>query len=361
MSDDVSSGKAYGLLGIPVDAVSMDEAVERICRAASAAEQLTFATPNLNFLRNALDDPSFRASLLVSDLSLIDGAPLLWLSRLLGVPAPERVAGSSLFERLRSGAHPLRIYFFGGTEGAAESACASLAGSGPLECAGFEAAGFGSVEELSMPPYFEKMNATDADLLVVALGAGKGQAWIMRNRDSITIPVVSHLGAVINFASGRIKRAPSWLQRLSLEWLWRIIEEPSLWRRYLLDGAVFLRLWMSAAVPYAYWLRRHRASARDPLCIASDCSGASIHLTLDGALSEANRSLFEGSLARVEAASGDISLDLRDVTFLDPAGLGYLLRLEGMALRRDSVLRITNPAPVLRSVFRWNAMTHLLA
>jgi len=80
-------------------------------------------------------------------------------------------------------------------------------------------------------------------------GRQKGQAWIEHNRTHITVPIISHLGAVINFVAGKLSRAPVWVQRTGLEWLWRIKEEPSLWRRYASDGLVLLKLLITRVVP----------------------------------------------------------------------------------------------------------------
>ena len=72
----------------------------------------------------------------------------------------------------------------------------------------------------------QNINATNADFVLVALGARKGQAWIMANRRQLEAPVISHLGAVVNFAADRIARAPNWAQNMGIEWLWRIYQEP---------------------------------------------------------------------------------------------------------------------------------------
>lgn len=77
----------------------------------------------------------------------------------------------------------------------------------------------------------ERINASGADFLVVSLGARKGQAWIMQNRQHLSVLLISHLDAMVNFVAGTVSRAQQWMQRFGLEWLWRIKEEPVLWRR----------------------------------------------------------------------------------------------------------------------------------
>jgi N-acetylglucosaminyldiphosphoundecaprenol N-acetyl-beta-D-mannosaminyltransferase len=93
---------------------------------------------------------------------------------------------------------------------------------------------------------------------VVSLGARKGQAWIERNRMRLHAPLISHLGAVVNFVAGSVTRAPRWMQQAGLEWLWRIKEEPTLWRRYAGDAVAFARLLLTQSLPLALYLHRLR-------------------------------------------------------------------------------------------------------
>jgi Glycosyl transferase WecG/TagA/CpsF family len=90
--------------------------------------------------------------------------------------------------------------------------------------------------QMSRDQMIDKVNASEADFLAVSLGAKKGQLWLHRNHQRLAIPVRAHLGAAINFQAGTVKRAPPRLRAWGLEWLWRIKEEPQLWRRYGHDG-----------------------------------------------------------------------------------------------------------------------------
>ena len=111
---------------------------------------------------------------------------------------------------------------------------------------------------MSTPAIIDAINASDADFLAVALGAKKGQAWLQQNHARLRIPVRVHLGATINFQAGTLKRAPTLIQRLGLEWLWRIKEEPQLWRRYWNDGLALLGLLITRVFPLllvTFWSR----------------------------------------------------------------------------------------------------------
>lgn len=211
------------------------------------------STPNLSFVMAARSSEEFKQSVLCSDLVVADGTPILWLARKQGTPLPERVAGADIFDALRYGAakhqlgRPMKVFFFGGPPGVAEQACQVLneetARTGCMEGVGAIYPGHGTVEDMSAQDLIDQINASGADLLVVALGAAKGQAWIMANRHRLQVPVVSHLGAVVNFVAGTVRRAPAVLRGIGLEWLWRIKEEPQLFSRYWQDGKGFLKLW----------------------------------------------------------------------------------------------------------------------
>jgi N-acetylglucosaminyldiphosphoundecaprenol N-acetyl-beta-D-mannosaminyltransferase len=252
------------ILGLPIDLVDLRGAVLRIREAARNRSPLFLSTPNLNFAVTALRDGAFRDSVIDSDLVVADGMPLVWVARLLGLPLRERVAGSTLLEALRAGPPdaPVKVYFFGGEDGVAEAAATRInATPCGLKCVGWESPGVGSAEALSRPESLRRIAASGADFLVVSLGAQKGQEWIVRNRTQLGVPVVSHLGAALNFVAGTVSRAPRWVQRAGLEWLWRIKEEPALWRRYFRDGRAFLGVVATRVLPLAFSLRRSRREA----------------------------------------------------------------------------------------------------
>lgn len=255
---DVPVRRKVHLLGIGFDVSSLDETVARLREAALTRQSLFLSTANVNFVVLAAKDAAFRESLEASDLCVPDGAPIVWVARLLRLPLKQRVAGADIFEALRnSPGTPLRIYFFGGPPGTAARAGEVINAEGRgLVCVGFESPGYGGIESMSGAATIERINAADADFVVVSLGAQKGQAWIMRNRERLSAPIVSHLGAVVNFVTGGVLRAPRWMQRAGLEWAWRIRQEPHLATRYARDAAALFALFAREL-----WLRaRHRSN-----------------------------------------------------------------------------------------------------
>jgi N-acetylglucosaminyldiphosphoundecaprenol N-acetyl-beta-D-mannosaminyltransferase len=352
------------LLGLPFDAMDLAAAVSRIRDAAHSREPLFLSTPNLNFLIACLTDEAFRHSVLESDLCIADGMPLVWVAWLLRVPIRERVAGSTLFEKLR-GESPNRIsvFFFGGVGGIAEAACRTLNSStGGMVCVGFEFPGFGSVEEMSSEQTITRLNASGAHFVVVSLGAKKGQAWIVRNRDRLAAPVICHLGAVMNFIAGTVKRAPRWMQHAGLEWLWRIREEPGLWRRYFGDGMAFLRLLATRVVPYCLWMFCNRrapgkidAAAIDILERETD-----IEVRLCGAWMQRNLAPLRKCFSRAALAGKSIRLDLTQVTYVDSAFVGLLLLLYGDCGRNGRSFSLSAPQDRVRRIFRYSGAQFLL-
>jgi N-acetylglucosaminyldiphosphoundecaprenol N-acetyl-beta-D-mannosaminyltransferase len=319
------------LLGLPIDAVDLAGAERRIRAAAAARSPCFMSTPNVNFLIASRSDDAFRSSVIHSDLCVADGMPLVWLARLIGIPIRERVAGSNLFEALRyGGGKPLSVYFFGGPDGVAEAAGRRLGlDAKGLSCAGYEFPGFGSIDDMSSEQTIRRINASHADLLVVCLGARKGQAWIERNRSRLNVPVISHLGAVLHFAAGTVARAPAWAQQAGLEWLWRIQEEPALWRRYLRDGLALAKLLVTRVLPYVWYLRSHKADPLAEARVEAREEEREYAVVLRGAWTCANIAVLRRCFSQAAQAGKDVRLDLTSVSHVDSAFIGLVMLLQG--------------------------------
>ena len=345
--------EVHCLFGLAFDAMGIDQAVSHVRRCAIERIPCFISTPNVNWIVAAQTDMALRASVWHSDLCLADGGPIVWAARRLGVPIVERVAGSDLFDRLRRSrdGRPLKVFFFGGPEGVAERAAAVLnAEQGGLRCVGHESPGFGSVDDMSCKATIERINASDADFVVVALGAKKGQAWIERNRHSLSAPLVSHLGAVVNFVAGDITRAPRQLQRFGLEWLWRVKEEPALWRRYANDGIVWLRLLFRHVVP-ALVVRRNEMPIVAPR-IESSRAGNCVRLCLHGAWTRATMASLRTELALRLAEGFTLEVDLSNTCEVDSALVGLLVLIDGHQPKSQWIRRDVPVAPAVRRMFR---------
>ncbi len=339
------------LLGLPFDAVSLSQAARRLERARARETRCFLSTPNLNFLVAAQRDGEFRDSVCRSDLSVADGMPLVWLARLLGLPVRERVSGSGLFDFLRQQSpERWKVFFFGGPEGVGQQACEALAdGAAAMRAAGHLYPGFGDVQQMSRADWIKRINGSGADFLVVSLGSAKGQAWISRNLDQLHAPVVSHLGAVVNFVAGTVARAPRWMQRTGLEWLWRIKEEPRLWQRYARDGFALLRLVATRVLPLAL-LQRLQAPAQAEFAKArvTRPHGSGVaHARLHGAWREANLAPVRAVFGQLLGVGGDVTLDLSHTTGVDSAFAGLLLLLDTALRDRGDRLNLVNVKPAV--------------
>ncbi len=362
---DFSERELVCIAGLPFDVIDMAGAVDRLCQAAIDRVPLFLSTPNLNFLVAAQGDAAFRNSVIHSDLSVADGMPLVWLARLFGLPIRERVAGSSLFEALRAGAgqhilgRPISVYFFGGPVGVAEKAAQIINCCGQhMICAGFFCPGFGSLDEMSRPEIIQAINESGADFLVVALGAKKGQAWIEHNRQAISVPVISHLGAVVNFVAGTVKRAPEGMQRLGLEWFWRIKEEPALFSRYWQDGIGFLKLLRAHALPYVFQRKRLNSLGGAGGCECVDDAEVTL-IRFFGEIGEAQVAAFRDLLCRKNDLH-HVVLDLSDVSALGPAFFGELLLLRNVLDQRSGRLQIKACSGELQQIFGMFGVSYLL-
>jgi N-acetylglucosaminyldiphosphoundecaprenol N-acetyl-beta-D-mannosaminyltransferase len=352
------------VLGLPFDALTESQAEAGLRHAAQQRKRCFLSTPNLDFAVHCLEDASFRESVLQSDMNVADGWPIVMVARLLGVPLPGRVAGSTLFERLgTAGEQPMSVYFFGGPDGAAEKACNRVnAAAGAMTCVGFDAPGFGSIEAMSGADRLQRINASHADFLVVALGAKKGQAWIRHNLAHITVPLISHLGAVVNFAAGSVRRAPQRVQQFGLEWLWRIREEPALWRRYANDGLTLLRLMATRVLPLAMTLHWHalRKGAAASADISVERGGHGNVLRMAGAWTAQNLSPLREQLDTLAKESRSVSLDLAGVSFADSAVIALLSLLYGWQRQTGQGWKVASASRHVRRVIHLACAGYLL-
>jgi N-acetylglucosaminyldiphosphoundecaprenol N-acetyl-beta-D-mannosaminyltransferase len=361
-SDDLSR-EVYGVLGIPIDAVDLPAVVQRIGTALSRDTPYLISTPNLNFLVSSQVDPEFRESLLRSDLCPVDGVPIVWISRLLGAPIHERVAGSDIFDQLKARkSQPAKVFLFGGPEGVAETASRVLnAQSNGVVCVGVLYPGYCSIEDMSTDAIIDAINESGARFLVASLGAQKGQSWLLHNHHRLNVPVRSHLGAAINFQAGLLKRAPLFVRKFGLEWLWRIKEEPYLWSRYLADGGVLLGLMLTSVLPLvlgAAW-RRVRGTTSDLQICASDhdnaCSIALAGMAIGSNVASAIP-IFRDALAK----SSELTIDVSTLRVIDARFFGLLLMVRKQLNERGGRLQFAGVSRRMERAFRMNRFNFLL-
>jgi N-acetylglucosaminyldiphosphoundecaprenol N-acetyl-beta-D-mannosaminyltransferase len=357
----------YCVLGMPVHRIEMDELVESIHRSAKSSSRLFISTPNLNFMILCQRNSTFRQSLLESDVCVADGIGVLLICKLLGVPITSRIAGSDIPAAIQKSRNaglrgPIRMILFGGQPGVGDRAAENINAKQPenLSCVGVVDPGPLNDSVARDVLNIEKINEIDADFLLVALGAQKGQAWILRNCGSLRVPIISHLGATINFLAGTVRRAPHIVKRFGMEWLWRVKEEPQLARRYLGDGAALASIMVRRAVPLALWLRwnRNKTSPRLKFHFAMDEGGRG-RIFLEGhALNDSHnevRNFFLGVVQNFD----DIILDVSRLAFFDMGFAGNILLLEKMIVKKSGSLRIEGAKKDVALALRWSGFGHL--
>ncbi|HYR93986.1 MAG TPA: WecB/TagA/CpsF family glycosyltransferase [Methylomirabilota bacterium] len=204
-------------------------------------------TVNLDFLQIARADATFRQAINEADLAVADGMPLVWASRLVGRPLPGRVTGNSLVDEscqlsARTGAG---IFLLGARPGIADAAARTIATRYPgAVVAGAYSPSFGPLSPSDDREMVERVNRSGARILFVALGAPRQDNWIWAHRYELDVRVALGVGCSLDVLAGSVPRAPLWMQRSGLEWLYRLGLEPRrLWRRYLIkDAPMFARL-----------------------------------------------------------------------------------------------------------------------
>ncbi len=227
------STRSVRILGIRIDALTYDDLRQRITGFIAAGGPHQICTANPEFVMEARRNPRFHAVLAEADLVLADGVGLLWAARRTGQHLPQRVTGSDGVPRIAAWAaeQGWHLYLLGAAPGVAERAAEILSARHPgLQIAGTFA---GSPADADAPEIVARIQRARPDVLLVAYGAPQQDLWIAQHRDALGVPVMMGIGGTLDFITGVQKRAPFWIQRLNLEWLFRLITQPWRWRRQL--------------------------------------------------------------------------------------------------------------------------------
>ena len=207
-------------------------------------------TVNLDFLVLAGRNPAFRLALDTADLAMADGRPLLWLARLGRQRLPERVAGADVTQWLIDGGVPgARVFLLGSTDAVCK-AVAMRAQTAGTEIVGWNTAPRETLDDPNRTTdVIAEINAAKPDVLLTALGAPRQDLWMARHAEELDVSVMMGVGGSLDFLAGRLRRAPRAVQRIGLEWAFRMLQEPRrLWRRYLIDDLPFLARELVATV-----------------------------------------------------------------------------------------------------------------
>lgn len=227
-------------MGCTMHPWTMEHTVAEIGRRLSECDFTQHVVVNIAKIVNMQSDPELRAAVLGCDIINIDGMGIVLGGRSLGYNIPERVAGIDLFYQLLKYAEETgrSVYFLGGKEDVVGRAVVNLKNQHPrLEIAGWHHGYFWGDEVAVV----EKIRQSAADMLFVAITSPKKERFINTFRDKLGVRFAMGVGGTFDIVAGVTKRAPVWMQKYGLEWLYRIIQEPRrMWKRYLVTNTLFL-------------------------------------------------------------------------------------------------------------------------
>ena len=219
--------KQAEILGVNVNSLTMVQAVEKVQQFIDERKNALVATANAERLMRATQDEELKHILNSADLVVPDGAGTVWAANYLGVEMPERVAGYDLAQELMREAPGRgdRIYFFGSAPGVAESAREKAMELYPgIKIVGTRNGFFSEADE---PEIIAEIKAARPDILLAALGVPKQEKWLYKYRQALQVPVAIGVGGTLDVMAGVMQRAPLWMQKAKLEWLFRGLKQPS--------------------------------------------------------------------------------------------------------------------------------------
>jgi N-acetylglucosaminyldiphosphoundecaprenol N-acetyl-beta-D-mannosaminyltransferase len=215
------------VLGLPVDPLPMDQALDRVSAAVAERTTMQIVTLNAEMSMQALESPDLAAVIQACGLVVPDGSGVVWALRKQGVATP-KVAGVDLVRGMaeQGAKHGHKLFLLGAKPGVAAEAAEALKSSYP----GLQVVGVrdGYFQEADEPALFDEIRAAGTDILLVALGVPRQELWIARHQAALGVPVAMGVGGSFDVFAGRVERAPALFQKFHLEWLFRLIQEP--WR-----------------------------------------------------------------------------------------------------------------------------------
>lgn len=319
------------MMGVPIDQLNTREALAIIEEMIASGTPHVIATANVDFLAQVQEDPLLRRILHDADLILCDGTPLIWMSKWLGDPLPERLAGSDLVPLLLDLAQEKghRVFFLGGSDEVVAVAEERIQARWPkLQIAGMYSPPYAPLDQMDHADMCERIRQAKADMLFVSFGCPKQEKWLALNFREAGVPVAIGVGATIDFLAGTMKRAPVWMRKAGLEWLFRVLQEPRrLAKRYWTD----IRVVVPGLCLQYLRMRSSRKNPHDTVTCpepANPASGPGPHVIrlperLD-ALAARDASLWPSDIHHT------VIIDASETLFIDSTGSGKLARMARM-------------------------------
>lgn len=334
--------QTVGILGTPIDILDTSEVLARLEQFITERRFHQVATANTDFLINALHDPELRRILRNADLVIPDGMPIVWASRMMGTPLPERVTGADIVPELAalSERKGYRLYMLGAREEISKRAYENLLAKHPnLQIVGRVSPKLANLLDMDNDAILRDIERAQPDILFVAFGNPKQEKWIYLHRERLgSVPVCIGVGGTFDFLAGETARAPLWMQKSGLEWVHRLSHEPRrLWRRYGRDLTHFSRY-----MARQFWaVRRNAANGHCELYVARE--GGYTVLSLVGDVNAEALPRFQAAIEEGLQAKTHLILDFQGVRSFDAEALGTLLMLPKRAAYHCREARLVAP------------------
>lgn len=230
-----------------IDNVTMEEAIVHIEKCIQTKTIGQVITPNVDQIVRMEWDDSFRKICEESELLLVDGHPLMWIAKWYGKPFKEKICGSDLVPILceRAAEKGYSVFFLGAAPGVAAQAAENMQKKIPtLKVAGTYSPPMGfEKDKIELEKINQMLLDSQADMLFVGMGVPKQDIFIYENMKKYKIPMSFSIGGTIDFIAGKQKRAPKWMNKIGLEWLYRLLQNPRrMFKRYMIDDMKILGL-----------------------------------------------------------------------------------------------------------------------
>lgn len=228
------------ILGVDVDNITMIEAIDKITEFVIDGKYHYIVTPNVDHIIRLDVDKEFREIYKNADLVLVDGMPLIWISKFFNNPISEKISGSDLFPKVCEMAanKGFSVFLLGAEVGVAELAARKLINKyNRLNIVGTYSPPIGFETNLDeLDKIYKIIDSCKPDILCLGLGTPKQEKFIFHHKSRLKVPVCLAIGAAIDFEAGKAKRAPKWMQKCGLEWFYRFCKEPKrMFKRYFID------------------------------------------------------------------------------------------------------------------------------
>jgi N-acetylglucosaminyldiphosphoundecaprenol N-acetyl-beta-D-mannosaminyltransferase len=346
------------LFGLPITNVTMAQAVARVEEQILSGKTHQIATANLDFARNSLQDQYLHQIICECSMVLPDGAPMLWASTLFRTRLRERVTGVDLIPELArlSAERGYGIYLLGSTEESSRRAMEALEERFPgVRIVGRSSPQTQPLHAMDNERLLRSIEEARPDVLLVAFGNPKQEIWIHRHRDRLKVPVAIGIGGALDIIGGQLRRAPKWMQKLQLEWFYRMVQEPfRLIPRYAKDAAALI-----AHLPLGVAANRLQPGERRQGRLKVDVEGTVRVVATPSKLSGDVCNWLAKEAKAAVAAGQTMVVDMSSTIRVEADGLGGLLEARRILLNEGLWIWLAGMSNPVRRVLQFSAMSDL--